>query len=183
MNTLRRAGLTGLLGALFLLPQGAARPQEKGGDTVTLKVVKYDGLVDAILKNRGKVVIVDFWADTCIPCKRALPHLVQLYNKHRKDGLAAITVSVDIAWEQFNPKVEGSLLRFLKKNGAAFTNLVLDEPREFLEGRLRVKAVPCMYVFNRQGQWTQFADEKLRPDKEGRYPEVEALIGKLLAEN
>lgn len=33
------------------------------GDDVALKIVKYDGLKDIILKNRGKVVFVDFWAD------------------------------------------------------------------------------------------------------------------------
>ncbi len=62
MHSFRWGGgllMTGL--ALLLLAQGAARTQEK--DAVDLKVVKYDGLADAILKNRGQVIVVDFWAD------------------------------------------------------------------------------------------------------------------------
>lgn len=34
---------------------------QNNADEVTLKVVKYDGLKDAVLKQRGKVVLVDFW--------------------------------------------------------------------------------------------------------------------------
>src|SRR5437764_1022602 len=110
MRILRRAGVTGLLGVLLLVP-GAARPQEKAGPGIDRKVVKYDALAALILENRGKVVIVDFWADTCPPCKRAMPHLVQTYHKHRKDGLVAITVSVDIAWNQYNEKTHARLLK------------------------------------------------------------------------
>jgi thiol-disulfide isomerase/thioredoxin len=183
MRILRRTGLSGLLGVLVLLPQGAARPQEKSGAAVDLKVVPYEGLAQAILNNRGKVIVVDFWANTCAPCKEAMPHLVELYNQRHKDGLTAITVAVDKAWDNYSPAVHRSLLKALKKNGAAFTNLVLDVSKEFLEEKLRVSAVPCLYVFDRQGRWTRFSDEKqLRKDAQGRYAEVEALVGKLLAE-
>jgi hypothetical protein len=47
------------LGAL-LLP-AMARAQDKAG--VTLEVVKYDGLKNAVAKHRGKVVLVDFWGE------------------------------------------------------------------------------------------------------------------------
>src|SRR5947209_17333338 len=97
MRVFRLAGLTGGLGLLFLLSQGAARPQERAA-AVDLRLLRFDGLAELVLKNRGKVVLVDFWADTCPPCKRAMPHLVQVANKHRKDGLVAVTVAVDKAW-------------------------------------------------------------------------------------
>ena len=48
-----------LLGATFLL---SATAQETSVE-VTYRIVKYEGLADAVLKNRGKVVLVDFWAD------------------------------------------------------------------------------------------------------------------------
>ena len=51
---------TGAALALILLAAAPARAQEKA---VTLGVVKYAGLKDAVLKNRGKVVLVDFWAN------------------------------------------------------------------------------------------------------------------------
>jgi hypothetical protein len=41
----------------LLLAAGSARAQEKAD----VKKVKYDGLADVVVKNRGKVVLVDFW--------------------------------------------------------------------------------------------------------------------------
>jgi thiol-disulfide isomerase/thioredoxin len=175
MHRLRWGGLLALLGALGLLAQGTARTQEKGAAAVDLRVVKYDGLAEAIQQNRGKVIVVDFWSDTCLPCKKAMPHLVKLYNEHKKDGLAAITVAVDLAWEQYSPAVHASLLKFLQKQGANFPNLVLDTSRQVLEEKLRIKAVPSVYVFNRQGKWTQFPDGI-------NAEELDALVKKLLAE-
>ena len=63
MNRLRWAGRLGLLALAAFLFRGTARTQDPGKGDVTLKVVKYDGLADELLKHRGKVVVVDFWAD------------------------------------------------------------------------------------------------------------------------
>jgi thiol-disulfide isomerase/thioredoxin len=175
MHRFRWGGLLAVLGALGLLAQGTARTQEKGAAAVDLKVVKYEGLTEAIQQNRGKVIVVDFWSNDCLPCKKAMPHLVELYHKHKKDGLAAITVAVDLAWGNYNPTVHDSLLKFLKKQGAVFPNLVLDTSKQVLQDKLRVAAVPSVYVFNRAGKWTQFA-EGINPE------ELDALVKKLLAE-
>jgi hypothetical protein len=55
----RWAALPALLGVLAL-PAASQAPQEK----VTLKVVKYDELTKTLNSLKGKVVVVDFWADT-----------------------------------------------------------------------------------------------------------------------
>lgn len=52
-----------LVGLLVLAAAGNGNSQEIAKDSVRLQVVKYDGLAREILKNRGKVVVVDFWAD------------------------------------------------------------------------------------------------------------------------
>ena len=41
---------------------------------------------------RGKVVLIDFWAYSCINCQRSIPHLVDWYNRYRDDGLVVIGV-------------------------------------------------------------------------------------------
>jgi hypothetical protein len=50
-------GFAGIL-ALASLPVGA---QNKDGDKVTLKTVKYAGLAETITQNRGKVILIDLW--------------------------------------------------------------------------------------------------------------------------
>src|SRR5439155_11864728 len=93
-------------------------------DGVQLQTVKYSGLAEVIHKNRGKVILVDFWADFCVPCKQSFPHIVELHKKHAKEGLAVVSVSLD---PMDNPASPDVALTFLKKTGADFTNLYLNE--------------------------------------------------------
>ena len=44
---------------------------------------------------RGKVVLLDFWASWCAPCRRENPSVVRLYNKYNKDGFTVLSVSLD----------------------------------------------------------------------------------------
>ena len=44
---------------------------------------------------RGKIVLLDFWATWCDPCREETPHLVELQNKYRDQGLQIIGVSMD----------------------------------------------------------------------------------------
>jgi hypothetical protein len=61
VTTMQRWHTTLLLGLAGALLTGSATSQEKA--EVKLEIVKYDGLKNAVLKNRGKVVLIDFWGE------------------------------------------------------------------------------------------------------------------------
>ncbi len=44
---------------------------------------------------RGKIVLLNFWATWCVPCREEIPHFVELQNKYRDQGLQIIGVSMD----------------------------------------------------------------------------------------
>ncbi|MCI0465262.1 MAG: redoxin domain-containing protein [Gemmataceae bacterium] len=197
MRILRRMGWLGLVGLLFLPPAAqTARTQDRKAEPIELRVVKYSGLAEEIHKHLGKVIVVDFWGDFCIPCKQAFPHLVEMQRTYGKDGLVAISVSVDPlkSEERTEEEVKAAVLKFLRAKGATFTNLLLDEPTKVWQNKLRIEAVPAVFVFSRQGKWVQFKgddgtlkkepSDKLAADGKNyyRYPEVEALVQKLLKE-
>jgi thiol-disulfide isomerase/thioredoxin len=140
-----------------------AQPAEK----IQLKIVKPDGLSSAINGFKGQVVVVDIWAYWCHPCKAAFPHLVDLHEKYAKDGLVAVSVSLD------EPPDLGKALKFLEEHRANFTNLLLDVDQDAWQEKFHIKGPPTVFVFNREGKWTQFKGEKA-------HPEVEKLVRELL---
>lgn len=54
-----------------------------GGQEITLSELK------------GKVILLDFWATWCGPCRESIPHLIQLYKNYQKDGLVVIGMNVE----------------------------------------------------------------------------------------
>jgi thiol-disulfide isomerase/thioredoxin len=153
--------LAGLLLALTTAPDPA----------VSVRAVHYDALTTAIRAAKGQVLVVDFWADFCLPCKREFPRLVALHEKHAADGLAVISVSLD---DPVDPGTLPKVKRFLESHRATFTNLILDEKPELWQAKLKTNGPPCVYVFNRKGELARrFADEV-------DYAEVERLVTKLL---
>lgn len=53
---------------------------------------------------KGKLVLIDFWASWCRPCRAANPSIVELYNKYHNKGLEIIGISLDGTPQQSNPK-------------------------------------------------------------------------------
>jgi hypothetical protein len=64
MRTLCGASLATLVGSALLLGHGLAQAPEQGQGGIELRVVKYNGLAQEVLKHRGKVVVIDMWQFT-----------------------------------------------------------------------------------------------------------------------
>jgi len=142
---------------------------------IELKIVKYPELIAAVKAQHGKVVVVDVWANTCIPCKREFPNLVKLCQEYGMDGLACMSVTVD------PPENRDAALKFLKNKGAGFANYLLDEDASLWQGNWNVKGVPVVFVFDRAGKRAAKFDND-NPKKQFTYTDVRSLAVKLLEE-
>jgi thiol-disulfide isomerase/thioredoxin len=144
---------------------------------VSLQVVSYRELGNAVKAQKGKVVVVDVWASWCVPCKKEFPHLIALHNKYSADGLVCMSASVDKAG-----KTHDSALKFLIDRKATFANYRVDEDFASLCERWDIKGIPAVFVFNRDGK----REKKYThddPDKPFDYEkDVEPLVRRLLSE-
>jgi len=89
----------------------------------------------------GKVVILDFWASWCVPCRRSFPWLDKMQHKYREQGLVVIGVNLDA-----EPAAAES---FLRDYPVSF-RIVRDEGAT-LARRYDVIAMPSSYVIDRNG--------------------------------
>jgi thiol-disulfide isomerase/thioredoxin len=101
-------------------------------------------------ENKGKVVMFDFWATWCDPCRAELPELVKIEQKLRARGLVLVTVSAD------EPGQEAAALKFLETNGVRMPAYIkhVNNDEAFINSidRQWSGALPAVLIYDRQGR-------------------------------
>ncbi|MBL1276121.1 MAG: TlpA family protein disulfide reductase [Ectothiorhodospiraceae bacterium] len=90
---------------------------------------------------RGRVVLLDFWATWCPPCRRSFPWMDEMHSRYEEDGLTIIAVSVD--------KKRDLIERFIQQMDPAFT--VAHDPTGDIARSYRLRAMPTSYLIDREG--------------------------------
>jgi peroxiredoxin len=117
---------------------------------------------------RGKVVIVDFWASWCDPCREEMPVLNRLYKKYKGDGLVVIGVSVD--------RDKGNVRKFLEQTPVSFP--IVHDPDHQVAGRYEPPRMPSSYVIGKRGVVRHVHKGYSAGDGKKFEKEVRALLGK-----
>jgi len=133
-----------LLLATLLLGVGCSSEKEAGDPKAApdFTLSSIDGNRLTLSGLKGKVVLLDFWATWCPPCRAAIPHLVELQNKYRADGLDVVGMNMDQDPED--------LVSFLQSNTVNYPILkVTDEVRLAYGG---ISSIPVTFLVDRQGR-------------------------------
>lgn len=121
-----------------------------------------------LAEHRGKVVVVDFWASWCVPCRRSFPWLDAMQKKYADRGLVVIGVNEDNDFDDARA--------FLDDVPVAF-RIVPDADGEIARA-FELIAMPSTYIFGRDGE----VAARHLGFKTGKQDEYEAVLRKLLDE-
>lgn len=156
------------LAALLLFTQPAAAILQKGDAAPPIKLTTTSGQPITLNNYRGYVLVMDFFATWCIPCKEAIPHLNSLRAKYGKQGLQVLGVSVD----------EGSdrdVKDFIAERRISYPVAIAGEEMQTEYG---LRSIPTVFVINKKG----VVVERFQGFSEQTAKAMEETIKRLLAE-
>ncbi len=142
-----------LLAAVLLLSvTTCVTGQETDAPAPDFKVTALDGKTISLVDFEGKVLLLNFWATWCPPCREEIPEFIEAYSELKDKGLEILGISVD----RMNPQQLKAWVDDVKINypvALANRDIVVDyEPGEYIpasiivdtEGRIRYRHVGLM---------------------------------------
>jgi thiol-disulfide isomerase/thioredoxin len=157
-----------LLLALGTMPILADEPAIKVGDTFpAFADFSLEGDLPKDLK--GKLVIVDFWASWCGPCRGTFPLMEELHRRLGKRGLIIVAVNED--------KSRVAMTEFLKQHPVSFT--VVRDTKKKLAAKVNVAMLPASYILDGDGKVLSIqGGERTMGNRAGFIKLVEDLLEK-----
>ena len=148
----RSAGASGL-------PTGEPAPE--------FSLEDLEGNAVSLADQQGQVVLVDFWATWCGPCIEEMPHIQQLHEHYKDQGLVVLAISTDDQKSAVQP--------FIEKKGYTFPVLFADGE---VQPAYQISGIPSVYLIDRAGE-IRFHQVGYSPGSEKN---LERQVEELLAE-
>lgn len=128
---------------LASLPKGAPAAGEMAPD---ITLTDPSGKKQSLSSLKGKVVLLDFWASWCGPCRRENPNVVKIYNKYKDKGFTVFSVSLD--------KTKESWVQAIQADNLTWSSHVSDlkgwaSSAAALYG---VKGIPATFLIGKDGK-------------------------------
>lgn len=89
---------------------------------------------------KGKLVILDFWASWCGPCRNSIPFYNEMHEKYADDGLIIIGINVNENEATIRKAIEDLNIKYY-----------MAMPENKLNAHFQVQGIPSMYMFDRDG--------------------------------
>jgi peroxiredoxin len=152
-----------LLGAALAAALAAAAPLAAASVTAGAPAAAFQlpaaaGDPVSLAQLKGQVVLINFWASWCGPCRQEMPILDQLYKKYKAAGFTLLGVNVE-------PK-SGDALAFLKATPVSFP--ILFDTQSKVSTLYEVSGMPSTVIVDRKGN-VRYVHHGYKPGDEGEY--------------
>jgi peroxiredoxin len=134
--------------ALAVVPGAYATERGAKAPNIPLGVVVDGKTVKDLQALRGRVVVLDFWAHWCKPCKQELPVLEKIYSEYRSHGVVVIGISVD----DDDAKMKKFLQELGKKDSSKITFPILRDKHESIAPKYDPSTMPSSYIIDPKGR-------------------------------
>lgn len=141
---------------------------QKGQPAPPINVVTTSGQPVSLANYKGHVLILDFFATWCYPCKEAIPHLLNLNRKYGKQGLQILGMSVDDGSDK-------AVKSFIAEKKINYPVTIVNED---LQTDYGLRSVPTIFVISKKG----IVAEKFQGYSEDVGRSLENTVKRLLAE-
>jgi cytochrome c biogenesis protein CcmG/thiol:disulfide interchange protein DsbE len=121
-----------------------ARGPLESGQAPDFSVITFSGQTLRLSELRGQVVVLNFWASWCLPCREEAPVLEQIWQQY---GARGVTV-IGIAWSD----IESDSLAFMQEFDLSYANAPDTGTR--IGDDYSIRAVPETYIIDRDGSIT-----------------------------
>jgi peroxiredoxin len=131
----------GGLQRLIALATGPTAPGEVGSPAPDFSLEDTAGRTVTLGDYRGKVVLINFWATWCLPCRAEMPELESIYRARRGDGFEVVAIDLQESDAEVQP--------FMEELGLTFPALL--DRDGFVSRAYRARALPSSFLVDRQG--------------------------------
>jgi len=133
---------------VFSLSSGCQHEAGAGPQAPDFSLPDLSGKTVTLKQHRGKVVVLDFWATWCPPCRASIPELAKMQDKYRDKGLVVLGISTDDKRKASDEYLQ-SFCKKLKIN-----YVVLRYDYKVIEDYfgLQAPSLPTVYVIDREGR-------------------------------
>jgi len=146
---------------LFTSPEHKPSGLSKGKPAPDFTLKTLDGKKISLSDLKGKVVLVNFWATWCPPCREEMPLFERVYRKYKDKGFEILAISTDSSVDPIK--------KFVKEFKVSFP-VLLDDGK--VSNLYSIQGLPTSFLIDREG--------KVVKVRLGKYKEIERDLKKIL---
>jgi cytochrome c biogenesis protein CcmG/thiol:disulfide interchange protein DsbE len=97
----------------------------------------------ALSDFRGKVVLIDFWASWCGPCRQEMPFLIDLHRRYHKSPFSIVAINIDNKPENAQ--------KFIDQLNRTIHFTVIKDPKQQIPPKYQIKGMPSSILIDKKG--------------------------------